>query len=216
MSQVTSYWKSLPSVTWLSIRKSGFQVLKSLSQARISGVSALMVSRFRFRRCALLRRPVDPGPFWLGRWYGLKDSWPSTLNTGMITKIMRSSQAAYLLPTTMSRTSMREGSLPSISPAWMPLWMSITTLPVLAAAGGVKARSLDTTSAIIRRGLVPIGLLAGGQERGRRCLGAGGERSGGLGGGRLICGMRCNRVLRPEECSGHGVKDCGADHVRVC
>ena len=40
----------------------------------------------------------------------------------------------------------------------MPLWISMTTLPVLAAASGVKARSLDTTSAIMVRpsGVVPM------------------------------------------------------------
>ena len=75
-----------------------------------------------------------------------------------MTKIALSSHAAYFLVTVISRTSIRTVSLPSISPAWMPLWIRITTLLVRAAASGVKAWSLDTTSAIMVRpsGVVPI------------------------------------------------------------
>ncbi len=37
-------------------------------------------------------------------------------------------------------------SLPSISPAWMPLWMRITGLPSRRAASGVKAPSAERTT----------------------------------------------------------------------
>src|SRR5262249_38974147 len=81
-------------------------------------------------------------------------------HTGMTTKIARSSQGANFLETVMSRTSMSTVSLPSISPAWIPLWMKITAFPVLAAASGVNARSLLTTSATIVRpsGVVPMSI----------------------------------------------------------
>ena len=40
VAKVTSYWASPPSVTWLSMSRSGSQALYIRSQARISGVSA--------------------------------------------------------------------------------------------------------------------------------------------------------------------------------
>ena len=51
----------------------------------------------------------------------------------------------------------------------------------------------------VGRGFVPIALLAGGEQVARRILGAGRQRCGRLGGGRLDGGMRCDGVLREGE-----------------
>ena len=44
----------------------------------------------------------------------------------------------------MSRSSASEASLPSISPEWMPFWISTIGLPVARAASGVNAPLADT------------------------------------------------------------------------
>jgi len=69
------------------MRKSGRQAAKSPSQARISGVSALRKSRFRFRLRAVTRQPISWGPFWLMRPHREKRSWPSTLKMGMKSRV---------------------------------------------------------------------------------------------------------------------------------
>ena len=51
----------------------------------------------------------------------------------------------------------------------------------------------------VGRRLVPAGFLAGGEQIRRRILGAGGERRGGLGGGRFGGGVRSDGVLREKE-----------------
>jgi hypothetical protein len=48
----------------------------------------------------------------------------------MITKIALSSHAGVLLGDRHVAHQHEHGSLPSISPAWMPLWIMITTLLV--------------------------------------------------------------------------------------
>ncbi len=41
--------------------------------------------------------------------------------------------------------------MPSISPAWIPLWIITTGFPSARAAAGVNAPSFDTTTATISR-----------------------------------------------------------------
>ena len=82
------------------------------------------------------------------------------------------------------------------------------------ARGALQAvRDLDGFG--VRRGLVPVGLFAGGEQIGRRGLGAGGERCGGLGGGRFDRGVRRDRVLRTGECSHQSIEKSDPDHDRV-
>ncbi len=80
------------------------------------------------------------------------------------------------------------------------------------ARGSLQAvRDLDGFG--VGRGLVPIGFLAGGQEVGRRCLGAGGERGGCLGGRRLDRGMRGDGILGEDYGRSNGEECKGSEHV---
>ena len=76
-----------------------------------------------------------------------------------------SSSEARRLVTSRSRSSMAVASLPAISPAWIPFWIRTIGLPVLAAASGVKALSLE---AIEHHDLAAFGSLAERHEFGER------------------------------------------------
>jgi hypothetical protein len=54
-------------------------------------------------------------------------------------------------PSASARSSINEASLQSITPAWIPFWISTTGFPVSRAASGVKASSLEAISSGISR-----------------------------------------------------------------
>ncbi len=56
------------------------------------------------------------------------------------------SRISGCFPSASSRRRISEASLPSISPAWMPFWISTIGLSTLRALRPVKAFSRETTT----------------------------------------------------------------------
>src|SRR5215831_11471759 len=112
---------------------------------------------------ALTRVPTFSGPIWpcsLGRssrrFAGSTASLPSGLNSGTTTSVSSPSRSAFW-PSSRSRISIRLDSLPSTSPAWIPLMISTTGRPRRRASSGVRTPCADSTHSGRSRppGLVP-------------------------------------------------------------
>lgn len=146
-SSDTSGRKCAPSVTCRSRNTSGSQAWSTGSSARISGESAFIQSRFRFRFRALVRQPWERGPFWLGRWCGEECSCPSTLKMGTKTKVRWRRRPGSAVPSRSSRRSWKPASLPSISPGWIPARAKTTGRPRRRAFSGVSVPSSLAASA---------------------------------------------------------------------
>ena len=80
------------------------------------------------------------------RFQRLRRSCASTEKIGSTSTITLSASRSRRLVTEMSRSSASVASLPSISPEWMPFWISTIGLPVARASSGVNARSFDSTT----------------------------------------------------------------------